>query len=221
MAYFHSQALRELNQPATRFYTTARAYLSGDTGWDNWQQLGLQGLAEVVARLDQENNSNLLASALPHMPEVPRNVILGFLENASPDVALTIALSDGLAEAMRSNADAATLAAYCRAMSASVSVDHRQQILDVVLAHPHASSLELLSAIGSRCWHDLEGTRLNSYLESLAKAGAETFMALVADLMTLPGMRGRILEAFRHPQRSETLSTAIGALMAGARGGVQ
>ncbi|WP_370293501.1 DUF3549 family protein [Thalassolituus sp.] len=221
MAYFHSQALRELNQPATRFYTTARAYLSGDTGWDNWQQLGLQGLAEVVARLDQENNSNLLASALPHMPEVPRNVILGFLENACPDVALTIALSDGLAEAMRSNADAATLAAYCRAMSASVSVDHRQQILDVVLAHPHASSLELLSAIGSRCWNDLEGARLNSYLESLAKAGAETFMALVADLMTLPGMRGRILEAFRHPQRSETLSTAIGALMAGARGGVQ
>ena len=43
MAYFHALALQTLQQPATAFYTTARSYLGGDQGWDNWQQLGLQG----------------------------------------------------------------------------------------------------------------------------------------------------------------------------------
>ncbi|MEK9765595.1 MAG: DUF3549 family protein, partial [Thalassolituus sp.] len=86
MAYFHALALRTLKQPETQYYATARAYLSGDTGWENWQQLGLQGLAEVISRLDEKHNTELLTQALPHIPAVPRNVILGFLENAEPDV---------------------------------------------------------------------------------------------------------------------------------------
>lgn len=221
MAYFHALALKTLKQPETQFYATARAYLSGDTGWDNWQQLGLQGLAEVVARLDENNNSALLANAIGNIPAVPRNVLLGFLESAEPDSRLTLALADTLAKVMAEVPTAVDLAAFCRALSNSVSLDQRRQILQLVLQHPVASEPEVLSAVGSRCWRDLEGATLHLYLEQLAKAGQETFIALVGDLMTLPGKRQHILDAFRQPERSEELSTAIGGLMAAARGGLQ
>ena len=221
MAYFHAQALRTLKQPTTQFYATARGYLSGDTGWDNWQQLGLQGLAEVVCRLDEDNNSKLLTAAMPHLPPVPRNVLLGFLENAAPDVHLTGAIMDALAKQMSAGADAAQLAAFCRGLSGSVSTTHRQQVLNLVLQHPVAAEAEVLSAIGSRCWQDLEDECLHRYLEVLASAGQDMFLALVADLMTLPGKRQQILEAFRNPERSEALGAAIGTLMQAARGHLQ
>ncbi|MEC7546315.1 MAG: DUF3549 family protein [Pseudomonadota bacterium] len=225
MAYFHALALKTLKQDTTQYYTTARAYFSGDTGWENWQQLGLQGIAEMVARLDEQGNSTLLQKALPQMDAsnaaVPRNVLLGFLENAEPDVNLTIALTDSLATRMKDQPSATDLALYCRAMSQSVSVNHRREILELVLKHPLASEVEVLSAVASRCWQDLEGDILSLYLERLALAGQDVFLALVADLMTLPGKRKVILEAFRNPQRSEELGAAIGILMNAARGGVQ
>ena len=79
----------------------------------------------------------------------------------------------------------------------------------------------LCRPVGSRCWNDLEGDTLSLYLEKLALAGQDVFLALVADLMTLPGKRKQILEAFRNPQRSDELGAAIGVLMSAARGGVQ
>lgn len=219
MAYFHAEALLTLGQPSSQYYATARAYLSGDTDFSQWQHLGLQGLAEVVARLDQEHNRDLLITALPQLPTVPRNALLGFLENIAPDVQLTHALNQALAKVMESVPDAADLAAFCRALSASVSVEQRQSLLDLMMLHPAAADVEVLSAFGSRCWQDLEGQRLHNYLELLAAQGDQVFSALIADLMTLPGMRGRILEAFRRPDHSARLNEAVGQLLNAARSG--
>ncbi|MDF1762247.1 MAG: DUF3549 family protein [Oleibacter sp.] len=224
MAYFHATAVRTLKQPASKFYETSRAYISGDLGWDNWQQLGLQGLAEVVVRLDEDNNARLLTQAFSQslLPQAPRNALLNLLENATPDAGLSVAITDNLAAVMATDDEvlnATTLSAFCRALSSSVSRDLRQQTLSVVLAHPLAGDIEMLSAIGSRCWQDLFGERLLRYLELLAAAGNETFMALIADLMTIPSMRERIMGAFRDESRSEQLSNAIGYLFSVARSG--
>lgn len=220
MAYFHSIALMTLGQPTTQYYSTSRAYLSGDLGWDNWQQLGLQGLAEVVARLGQDNNEALLSGAIGKMPAVPRNVLLGYLENAQPGHDLTVAVNDCLSQVVAAGPEAGDLAAFARALSRSVNIQQRQLLLQAILAHPVSRSVEVLAALGSRCWQDLSGERLLAYLEVLADneeaekgQGTQVFCALVADLMTLPGMREQILQAFRNPQRSDKLSAAIGELM--------
>merc|ERR1711879_870661 len=110
MAYFHSLASRELGGENSRFYGIARAYLSGDMGWDNWQQLGLQGLAQVM----------------PFLPQVPLNVVLGFLENQSPDQVLTSAINDRLAAVIDSGATPADLAAFARALSHSQNIQQRR-----------------------------------------------------------------------------------------------
>jgi len=221
MAYFHALALQTLGQPATQYYSTARAYLSGDMGWDNWQQLGLQGLAEVVARLDIENNSLLLQNALPNMPAVPRNVVLGFLENAHPDQSLTTTINDTLSKVVADGAEASDLAAFARGLSQSVNADQRILLLQALLQHPKNKSVELLAAMGSRCWQDLRGNLLLNYLESLARneQGEGAFNALVGDLLSLPGMREQFMTVLASPERSDTLVKTINKLFSAVRQG--
>ncbi len=215
MAYFHAVASRDLGAENSRFYGIARAYLSGDMGWENWQQLGLQGLAEVVAGLDRDDNQTLLAQAIGFLPSVPLNVVLGFLESQSPGQLLTSAINDRLAAVIKDGATPADLAAFARALSHSQNIQQRRLLLQAMLQHHESRSIEVLAAISSRCWADLEGPLLLVFLEALAcnEQGQDAFIALVGDMMTLPGMRHRMLAAFADESRSDTLNDAIQALL--------
>jgi hypothetical protein len=223
MAYFHALAARELGAPVSRFYGTTRGYLSGDIGWENWQQLGLQGLAEVVAGYQQDNNQALLTRALPYLPRVPLNVVLGFMENISPGQALTSAVNDRLASVIAGEPDANDLAAFARALSHSENIEQRRLLVQALLAHPKSRSVEVLAAVSSRCWADLEGELLLAFLSTLAvnEQGQNAFAALVADMMTLPGMRQRMLAAFSSGQHSPQLDQAITRLLGMVRGQTQ
>ena len=173
----------------------------------------------MVARLEQDHNSTLLTAALPHLPPVPRNVLLGFLENAAPDQALTSAINDALAAVVANNPSAADLAAFARALSSSVNREQRRQLLAVLLQHPLCHNVELLAAIGSRCWRDLHDDLLLAYLEALARneQGSGAFNALVADLLALPGLRAHFMRALASPARSAELATAMARLLEQAR----
>lgn len=223
MAYFHALALQELGAGNSRYYATTRAYLSGDIGWDSWQQLGLQGLAEVVASVGRDNNSHLLAQAMPYLPTVPLHALLGFIENIAPDQELTSALNDRLAAVIGAGASAADLAAFARALSASQNLEQRRLLFQAILAHPLANSVDVLATIASRCWMDLDGALLLNFLEVLSAndQGEQAFNTLVADLMALPGMRQRMLAVFAGDNLSARLQQAIQNLLDVVRGGLQ
>jgi hypothetical protein len=215
MAYFHALALAMLGQPNTSFYDTTRAYLSGDMGWQNWQQLGLQGIAEVVVNIDKDNNATLVAQGINNMPATPLNVLLGFFENIEPDFPLSLAINDRLAKVISEGAEPADLAGFVRALSHSQNIEQRQVLLEVILMHPKAISVEVLASMASRCWQDLKDDLLLSFLNTLAEndQGQGAFNALIADLMSLPNKREHILQAFRSEKRSQKLMIAIGNLM--------
>ena len=219
MAYFHALALATLGQGHTQFYDTTRAYMSGDMGWDNWQQLGLQGLAEVIVNIDKENNAKLVGDAISHMPKAPLNTLLGFLENIQPNHELSVAINDRLAKVIEDGAEAQDLAGFVRAVSQSQNKEQRLLLLHAILQHPSARSIEVLASMASRCTADLNGALLMSFLEVLAinDQGQQAFITLIAELMMQPGKRSDILTAFRNPERSENLSNAIGALMQGVQ----
>lgn len=53
MAVFHSLVRARLEKQTSQYYEHAQHYFSGGLGWHNWQSVGIQGIADVCARINQ------------------------------------------------------------------------------------------------------------------------------------------------------------------------
>ena len=213
MAMFHAKAAQHLDQPPSGFYQHAREYLSGKQGYEQWAFVGMQGLADVVTRLDQQENQDLLQQALPHLPTQPFGQLCRFLEHEtiSPQVARTIINRTGNGEDPENSRDITV--ASLRAISGCPDQELRLAFIRKVLAGEHARDIEVLAAISGRCWEDLKNDDLcRSYLASLAinTNGQSGFTQLLKDLLMIPGMREPVMQGLRDPARSDWMPGAGG-----------
>ncbi len=210
MAVFHARVQRYLQLPASRFYAPARQYLSGEPGYEQWQFLGVQGLADVSARWDLEDNRNLLAQALPNLPTAPWGVLCECLENEMLDTGLvTVIIARVMEELHQDIPHAGLIASGLRAISYSSAAEPRRNLEQLVLQHPVGRHIEVLAALAGRCWGDLQQVEIaGPFLEALARSDASDkgFRAVLSDLMFIPGMRPSLLESLRSPQRSPQLA---------------
>lgn len=216
MACFHALASRALKTPASRYYEEVQQYLAGQYPEAHWTHLGLQGLADYVMRLDQGENTQSLCQNLAQLPDPLLMTLARMLEHCQPDYRLQRALSQLLTQRLKQPETAPELiAALLRGLSNAVDSSGRDQVIDQLLDSPLALEAEVIAALATRCHTSLEQPeRLKRFLECLAagKAGQQGFSRILSDLMFLPSMRSQILMAFRDPQRSESLSQAIGAM---------
>lgn len=213
MAMFHSMANKLTNAGASHFYSGAKAYLGGEMGWENWSGVGYQGIADLVTRLDEDNNSAYLINAIPHLPTEPLVALCSCLEHASPNHRIATALQNRLESAINDAQASSLIAALLRGLSNIHNDVMVKEAIEAVLASTHAGNAEILTAIATRCHTSLQHPDLLSlYLEKLAvsEAGQAGFSRILADLMFIPVMRILILQAFRNPQRSDALTTAVG-----------
>ncbi|MET0013397.1 MAG: DUF3549 family protein [Sedimenticola sp.] len=216
MAVFHAKATRLLKQPHSQYFDHAREYFRGDLGWDQWSFVGYQGIAEMASLQDEDEFGQILASAIPQLPERPLEALCHCLENEPLTLAITRALLERMKQLLcEPEPDVMLVAAGIRAVSCSTSQNLKRELIEAVLAHPCANRVEPLAAISGRAWEILqEETVRRNYLERLAEncEGQEFFNQCLSDLLFLPGMRAPLLGALRDPERSEQLSQAIGAL---------
>lgn len=204
----------QMNQSASVYYEHAQSYLQGLIGWQDWQSVGVQGLADFVSRLDNDNNLPTLLKALPHLPEAVQTPLLCLLEHIEIPVKLTEALFDFAVNALKNNNKAALINGI-RAISNSKAAKIRQQLLTQVLESELATDQDILMVITGRCWLDLQDETLRmAFLEqlTLASPDQQLFQGIVADLVAIPVIRSHMLQSFRSTQRSATLTTAIGHL---------
>lgn len=217
MASFHALASRTLKTPASRYYEDVQQYLAGQLDRDYWSNLGLQGLADFVMRLDQGDNAVCLRNSLTQLPEPLLLILARLLEHTQPAHALQHQLTDHLLQLLQHPDTAPELiAALIRGISAGNDKTGRDQAMDAVLASPYALEAEVIVALATRCHTCLEEPeRLRVFLEQLAagKAGQLGFSRILSDLMFIANLRARILEAFRDPDRSDRLSQAIGEML--------
>lgn len=213
MAGFHAKALRVLKEPASRFYAHARDYLDGKPGYDQWAFVGLQGFADVAARIDEDNNEALLLKALPHLPAAALNALCGFLENEPLTTPLSEALLSRLRRELdREEADLNVITALLRAF-AMAGPGLATQAVDAALGGALGNDIHVLAAIAARNWAVLKDEAMAArFVERLASnsLGHDAFAQVMGDLLTIPGMRASLLGQLRSPDRSEALSTAVG-----------
>lgn len=216
MAAFHAIAARKMGQTASRYYSHAKDYLDGKPGYDQWAFVGIQGLADVVARLDKDDNLSRLQRAIPQLPPPALIALCGLCENEVLPASLTEALLTRLQQEQQlDNGDRNLLAALLRAVAQTTATGLREQAVDTCLAGPHAQQIEILAAIAARHWTLLQdASRAGCFVDALAQnsLGQDGFNQLMADLLFIPGMRAPLLAQLRSPERSPALGQAMAGL---------
>ncbi len=212
MAVFHAKISKQSEDPPSQFYTHARDYFAGTAGFEQWSFVGLQGIADVVARLDDKNNMQILMEAIPQIPATPFAALCSCLESVGINEPLTQAIAARITKAIENN-DVVLVAAGIRGLSHSTDRNTVTATIMSVLKTPAGQNVEVLAAIAGRAWETLENPALRFlFLENLAlcEAGQQAFDSIMADLLFLPKLRPLLKEDFHKPERTEKLATAIG-----------
>lgn len=219
LAMFHAIATKILSQTPSQHYQYAHDYLlpkiKGGPGFEQWQFLGLQGLADVIVRLDEDENEALLINAIKAMPEMPLSSYSQSLENIKITPELFDALLDRIdVETSKDVINVALVAALIRAVSSYSNQKQRIKLLQTVMSSSLAEEIEIIAAITGRSWNDLKNDNLREvFIEALAQHEQMAFSAIIADLIQIPGMRELILNELRSENRTPELAKKFGAFM--------
>jgi hypothetical protein len=216
LAIFHAFATVELQQQPSSYYLHTREYLQGKLGYEQWAFLGLQGIADIIARLQLEGNEALLGQAIPHLPLEP---LLSFAENLEhTDIGgeLCVVLYQRLQQALAEKTiNSPLIAALIRAISSSKAVTERQKIMKAILVTEAAKEIEVIAAIATRAGQDIiQKDTLPLFMQALAYQEQTAFNVVLMDLMGIPDWREPILKVLRNPKRSAHLSERIGGFFA-------
>lgn len=209
-AMLHARLTAQLKLPASQHYAEALHYLAQGP-WAHWQALGLQGLADVVARSAEAAPLKALKAAVPGVPAPVLIALCQLLEHQPLGAGLSQALLNRLAAACDSESTA-EINACLRALAASEAEGLVAQALALALAKP--LDAEALVTLATR-----HGARLSAsasalaFLEQVAALGQIAFNRILAELLFQPGQRAAWLAHFRTADRSDRLSGAIGGLL--------
>jgi hypothetical protein len=215
MAMFHAKVSRELNQDPSQFFAHAVDYFNGQLGFEQWNFVGLQGIADVVARRDERHQGQTLEQtlirAIPQLPETPFTVLCTCLENEAITQTLGAVLAAQLPRAIQDR-NPALAAAIIRGLSQCQATATLHNAIYSMLDSDYGRHIEVLAAISGRAWEALQDPELRlQFLENLAhcETGQQAFNAIITDLLFLPGLRQPLLADFHNAQRSEKLAHAV------------
>ncbi len=214
MACFHAKAAKTLGKPPSRFYQHALDYFSGHAGFDQWAFVGLQGIADIVSRLDEASHAQVLADAIAKLPPQPLDALCQCLEHEAIPEPLARAIGQRLQQELDSAQAETNIISLClRAVSGCENPRITEDLVLTTLNHDIGQNAEILASISGRCWESLkQADIIHAFLENLAhcKEGQEFFNLVIVDLINIPGMQDSIHQAIRQPDRSPQLSKAIG-----------
>ncbi len=218
LAIFNAAINSSFIRPPSSFYPAVLSYFSGERNWNDWQTLGIQGIADLAARLNADNNQQNIINALPYLPQQPLQSLALCLENQeqiSTELATAIA-KQAESEVQKNNQENAIL--LLRALASAPAVGITKTLLEKQFASPLVYNEHWYISIAGRLWQLLEDeTLLNRFFEALANHHSELFTELFADLVAIPSLREKVLKQLRLTARSPALSEAIGMLFAGVK----
>lgn len=218
LAIFNASINHAFIRPASSFYPAIQSYLCANDQWHNWHDLGLQGFADIAARLEHENNQQLIINALDFLPEQPLQTLALCLENQS-------LINATLAQAIANQASKrlllgqqTTAILLLRALASCHEKVIVKQLLEAQFSSILLTQADWYISIAGRLWGQLEDeTLLKRYFEALAHHHIDLFPQLFTDLVAIPSLRDTVLKQLRLADRSAALSHAIGLLFSGVK----
>lgn len=214
LADFNAQTRKAVGLPPSNDFETALNYLKAPFVQD-WQNISLQGLADVVAFAEDDVMSSILSSLTAKYPETVRQHLLASLENTT--------LARQYATHLINQFDWDTSQAkplhhhLLRALAQMPDEAQRENLIKQVLESEKLLDTDTLIVIAGRHWSALATTNMSLFLEKAAALDTDNqnfsfFCGLFADIAQIPQTRDAALSTLRNPDRSARLSDAIGAL---------
>jgi hypothetical protein len=218
LASLNSKIKVDLKQAPSQYFNDFLSYLSQIKSQSNqWQHIGVQGITDFIAQINENNHSKLLVDALPMLPSEVLSPICSALENERYSVTLIDALIDLMAKPLNvtqdNETDLATRLMLLRALAANSHHPHVIQQISQLLAHSQLNE-QFLITLSGRCWQGLaDEKRLMTYFEVLLKNNdLALFKNIFSDLVSIPLIRPVALACIRSEHRSSALAMAIGQL---------
>ncbi|MDV6315384.1 DUF3549 family protein [Idiomarina sp. HP20-50] len=205
-AALHARVQRQQKLSPSIHFETAEAYLKQPYAGIEWQQIGLQGLHDCAARLEQlPELSQAIATEFANYPEAVRQRLAVALEQQK----ITPPIQNSLLQNLESS-DAQLCTDSLRALASAT--DHprvRKLINDLV---PKATADQLV-VIAARLWPVLSEERsLLCYLDAIAALDKALFDALFQDIIALPDIRPLLLSILAQQKQSEAVGQALNRL---------
>ncbi|GLX76916.1 hypothetical protein tinsulaeT_02560 [Thalassotalea insulae] len=209
LAMLNSLLKAELKQQASEHYQKFRYYLK-QQNWANWQEVGVQGITDFTARLNENKNTELLINALNHLPFEVLSPLCGALEHCLLPLPLVEKILKMINQIAPEGADKQQM--LLRSLASSCSHPFVDQHIASLLEQETLSD-NLLITLTGRCWQAINSSeRAMLLLEHLVAQDEELFPAIFKDLVAIPSVRPLLFQCMRAPERSQALSKAIGQL---------
>ena len=209
LASLNAKLTVELKHKASNFYEPTQLYFSGQLGWHEWQNIGVQGLADFSARINNPDNQQALLNALPNLPSQVFNVLSSALENEVFDHKII----ERLISKFKQSTDSIEQQNTLRALAGNASHSLVKTFVENLLAQSEVD-IDLLIIVSGRLWQSLDSPALTMrYLTLIAQTNNDDlFAAIFKDMVSIPLLRPHVLGCLRSPERPEKLAEAIGGL---------
>lgn len=214
MAVFHAKVAHAIGNPVSHYHEYAEAYFKGDNGFDQWQFVGIQGVADITSRLHGTVNEKVISESIKKLPIESFSALSSCLEHELVGPQLTKEVTQRVEVLLGQQAINVGEVALCiRAIAGSTDKLIQRKSYQAILKSSIGVEAEILASISGRAWESLEdSTLLSLFLERLAESGQGCFKPLLTDLLCIPSMRLLVMQALRDSNCSERLTTAIGEL---------
>ncbi len=210
LAMLNSLLSVELKKAASPHYQTFLHYISNNN-WQNWQDVGVQGITDFASRVNENDNASQIAKILAHLPFEVLSPLCGALENCLLPVELIEAIISLLKQAEESELDKKQM--LMRSLASSTQHPFVDQYFSQLLLSQSLNA-DCMVTISARCWQVINGQeRAMQFLEHLVQQQeGELFPAIFKDLVAIPTIRPLLFQCMRSTERSDTLAKAIGQL---------
>ena len=202
-AVVHARSRQLLNIPNSDHLGIALELLQKNCS--DWQQLPIQGLAELAT--DWENHEALLLRAIGKLPDQALTTLGICLESEALNSSLTSALCERLCATKQSELRSSLI----RAISSSADIKIRQENLIALLKNNSGElDTESLLSMATRCYRDLTNPVLAvPFLNELSKQPQEVFNKTLGDLLYIQWMRVPLLAVINGEEADIGLKEAM------------
>jgi hypothetical protein len=212
LADFNSISRSALSLPPSTYYQDAMTYFNHPKQQD-WQQVPLQGIADIAALVQQKDTVSLLINSFNDLASPVRIHLLASLENHIVEKRLSHFIIDWCIANFHQDTQ---LQHGLRALSQSTDKVAVKDLLTKVLQSEHGSDVNTMVLIAARHWQYFgDADFLALYINQLAELDSELFISLYADLVQIPSIRPCLLAMIRWPDKSPALTRIVGRIFSG------